>query len=88
MYFLKIKNYKILKLKNISIIKQKTNMNILKFQNNQQTNLSKELSNLDSPFLMEIRRSEVKPCRAPSKNKENIFICFYLHFCLIFFLEK
>jgi len=59
-------------------------MKISKFQNNQQTNLSKELRNPTSPFLMEIRRSKVKPCRAPSKNKKNIFVCFYLHFCLIF----
>jgi len=42
-------------------------MKILKFQNNQHTNLSKELRNPDSPFLMEIRRSKVKPWRALSQ---------------------
>jgi len=35
-----------------------------------QTILSKELRNPDSPFLMEICRSKVKHCRAPSKNKK------------------
>jgi len=58
-------------------------MKILKFQNNEETNLSKELRNLNSPFLMEIRSSKIKPCRTLSKNKKkNIFVCFYLHFCL------
>jgi len=58
-------------------------MKISKFQNSQQTNLSKELHNPDSPFLIEIRRITVKPCRAPLQKKKKI-VCFYLHFCLIF----
>jgi len=45
-----------------------------------QTILSKELRNPDSSFLMEIHRNKVKPCRAPSKNKRNIFVYFYRHF--------
>jgi len=57
-------------------------MKISKFQNNQQTNLSKELRNPDSPFLMEICRSKVKPCRALSKNKK------YFYLFLLSFLWK
>jgi len=30
-----------------------------------QTILSKELRSLDSPFLIEIHKSKVKPCRDP-----------------------
>jgi len=49
-------------------------MKISKFQNNEQTNLSKELRNPDSPFLMEIRRSKVKPCEALSKKKKYFYL--------------
>jgi len=41
-----------------------------------QTILSKELRNPDYPFLMEIRMSKVKPCRALSKNKK--YFCLFL----------
>jgi len=57
-------------------------MKISKFQNNQQTNLSKELRNPNSPPLMEIRRSKVKPCRALSQNKKyfSLFLFVFLSF--------
>jgi len=56
-------------------------MKISKFQNNQRTNSSEELRNPDSSFLMEIRRSKVKPCRVPSKNKKYFFLSSFLsHF--------
>ena len=54
-------------------------MKISKFQNKQQTNLSKELRKPDSSsFLIEIRRSKVKPCWALSKNKKKIFLFVFI----------
>jgi len=47
--------------------------------NNRQTVFYIELRNPDSPSLMEIRRSEVKPCRNPSKIK-NVLFAFFLFF--------
>ena len=53
-----------------------------------QTILSKELRNPDSPFLMEIRRSKVKPCRAPSKIKKKIFLFVFIFIFVSFFWEN
>jgi len=49
-----------------------------------QTILSKELRNPDFPFLMEIRRSKDKLCRAPSKNKKIFLFVFIFIFVLCF----
>jgi len=60
--------------KNIKISK-------LKISNSQTNNFQTiELHNPDSPSLMEIRRSEVKPYQAPSKIK-NILFVFISIFC-------
>jgi len=55
-------------------------MKISKFQNNQQTNLSKELRNPDSIFMMKIRRSKAKPYRALSKNQKIFLFVFIFIF--------
>jgi len=60
-------------------------MKISKFQNSQQTNLSKELHNPDSPFLIEIRRITVKPCRAPLQKKKKLFVFIFI---FVSFFEK